>query len=293
MTNQILAAGGLVFRKHPDGYEVLIVHRPSYDDWSLPKGKINRKEPFEAAAIREVEEETGVRCRIISEVGTSEYQTPGGADKLVQFYAMRPVKIKDFKPNREVDEIAWLHPDRAVEILTYSFDRGLVAGAPLQALSRTGTVFLVRHAHAGSRSDFKGEDTYRPLIPRGKAQAKKTSQKLADLGVDSIFSSPALRCLQTIDPLAKQLGLKVNQVKWLAEGASPVQAVSFLEEGAGLNMVYCSHGDVLPAILRILQFRGTKLELPNQVFEFRKGAIWLVRVEDGHCTKAEYLPPPQ
>lgn len=293
MTAQIFAAGGLVFRPDPAGFEVLIVHRPAYDDWSLPKGKINRNEPFEKAALREVLEETGVKGRIVADLGTSEYDTPGGSPKLVRYYAMRAIAAEGFKPNSEVDQIAWLTPDQAVERLTYSFDRGLVAGAPLKALGRTSTLFLVRHAHAGNRYDFKGDDDqFRPLTSRGERQAKSISVTLASEGVDSIFSSPSLRCLQTIEPLGKRLGRSVNQVKWLAEGASPTQAVTFIDEGAGLNLVYCSHGDVLPGILRILQFRGTELKLPPSGYEFRKAAIWKVKIEDGHCTTGEYLPPP-
>jgi 8-oxo-dGTP diphosphatase len=118
---EVLAAGGLVLR---DG-EVAVVHRPRYDDWSLPKGKLDKGEDFEQAALREVWEETGLRCRIESTLGDTNYHDRKDRPKLVRYFHMRP-ESGEFAPNDEVDELRWLPLDEAQELLTYDFDRELV-----------------------------------------------------------------------------------------------------------------------------------------------------------------------
>jgi 8-oxo-dGTP diphosphatase len=117
----VLAAGGLVLR---DG-DVAVVHRPRYDDWSLPKGKLDEGEDFEEAALREVWEETGLRCRIDSTLGDTNYKDRKDRDKLVRYYRMSP-ESGEFEPNDEVDELRWLPPGEATDLLTYDFDRELV-----------------------------------------------------------------------------------------------------------------------------------------------------------------------
>jgi 8-oxo-dGTP diphosphatase len=118
---EVLAAGGLV-RK--DG-QIAVVHRPRYDDWSLPKGKLDEGEGFEDGALREVEEETGLRCRITGTLGDTSYHDRKDRAKLVRYYEMEP-DSGEFSPNDEVDELRWLPPAEARELLTYDFDRELV-----------------------------------------------------------------------------------------------------------------------------------------------------------------------
>jgi 8-oxo-dGTP diphosphatase len=118
----VLAAGGLVLR---DG-DVAVVHRARYDDWSLPKGKLDEGEDFEQAALREVEEETGLRCRLGRELGDTTYRDRKDRLKLVRYFEMHP-ESGEFAPNDEVDELRWLPIDEAGEQLTYDFDRELVA----------------------------------------------------------------------------------------------------------------------------------------------------------------------
>jgi 8-oxo-dGTP diphosphatase len=121
LTPEVAAAGGLVVR---DG-EVAVVHRPKYDDWSLPKGKLDPGEGWEQAALREVEEETGLRCELGRELDPARYRDRKGRDKLVRWWLMRPVE-GDFVPNDEVDELRWLGRDEALELLDYDHDRDLV-----------------------------------------------------------------------------------------------------------------------------------------------------------------------
>ena len=119
---EVLAAGGLVLR---DG-EIAVVHRPKYDDWSLPKGKLDKGEDFEQAALREVWEETGLRCRLGRELGETTYRDNKDRDKLVRYFEMHPEE-GEFTPNDEVDELRWVPLDEAPGVLSYDFDRELLA----------------------------------------------------------------------------------------------------------------------------------------------------------------------
>jgi 8-oxo-dGTP diphosphatase len=119
---EVLAAGGLVLR---DG-DIAVVHRPRYDDWSLPKGKLDEGEDFEQAALREVQEETGLSCRLGRELGDATYRDNKDRAKLVRYYEMHP-EGGEFTPNDEVDELRWVPVSEACELLSYDFDRELVA----------------------------------------------------------------------------------------------------------------------------------------------------------------------
>jgi 8-oxo-dGTP diphosphatase len=114
-----------VWRRGPGGIEVAVVHRPSYDDWTLPKGKLDPGEDFETAALREVLEETGLRCRLGREVTSVSYEDRHGRSKLVRYWLMEP-EAGEFAPNDEVDELRWLIREAAVKLLTYPRDRELL-----------------------------------------------------------------------------------------------------------------------------------------------------------------------
>jgi 8-oxo-dGTP diphosphatase len=125
---EVLAAGGLVWRRGDEGIEVAVVHRPRYDDWSLPKGKLDEGEDFEQAALREVEEETGLRCKLGRALGDTSYTDRKDRPKLVRYFEMQP-EGGDFAANDEVDELRWLAPGAARDLLSYDFDRELIEGA--------------------------------------------------------------------------------------------------------------------------------------------------------------------
>jgi 8-oxo-dGTP pyrophosphatase MutT (NUDIX family) len=120
---EVRAAGGVVRR----GDDVLLVHRPKYDDWTLPKGKLDPGETDEQAALREVEEETGLRCRLGRELPTIRYDDRHGRAKQVRYWEMEP-ESGEFVPNAEVDEVRWLPPAEALALMTYDRDRDVLAG---------------------------------------------------------------------------------------------------------------------------------------------------------------------
>lgn len=123
---RIEAAGGVVMRKGPEETEIAVVHRPRYDDWSFPKGKLDPGETFEEAALREVREETGLTCRLGPELAFAHYEDNKGRPKLVRYWLMAVIDDPGFEPNDEVDELRWLTPAEATDLLTYSRDRSLV-----------------------------------------------------------------------------------------------------------------------------------------------------------------------
>ena len=125
---EVAAAGGVVLRDGADGPEVAVVHRPKYDDWSLPKGKLDPGEDWPQAALREVEEETGLRCELGRELEPVRYRDGKGRDKLVRWWRMRPLG-GEFTANDEVDELRWVNPRAAGELLDYEHDRDLVRAA--------------------------------------------------------------------------------------------------------------------------------------------------------------------
>ena len=126
--NHVRAAGGVVWRRGGDGaVEVLVVHRPRYDDWSLPKGKADPGESDADCALREVEEETGLTCRLGRELLSTSYRDNKGRPKTVRYWAMEPESGGDrFIPNAEIDEIRWLPAPQAVKLLSYDHDRPIV-----------------------------------------------------------------------------------------------------------------------------------------------------------------------
>jgi 8-oxo-dGTP diphosphatase len=126
VTEQVRAAGGLVRRRQEDGTdEILIVHRPRYDDWSFPKGKLEPGESDEEAAIREVEEETGLKCRLDREVATTRYRDARGRQKTVRYWLMTPIGGR-LEAANEVDEVRFVTLAEAKALLTYERDSGLL-----------------------------------------------------------------------------------------------------------------------------------------------------------------------
>lgn len=153
------------------------------------------------------------------------------------------------------------------------------------------TLWLVRHAHAGDRHHWDGDSDERPLSKRGRAQADAVTHRLAHEPVDRILSSSTARCIQTVEPLAVKLGLEVEIERALYEGTGGDRALALVDSLAGANAVLCSHGDVIPNLLRALRGRG--LELPG-MGACEKASTWTIEFDAStppQVTRATYTPP--
>jgi 8-oxo-(d)GTP phosphatase len=287
MIKPIEAAGGLIARASPDGPRVLVVHRPRYDDWTFPKGKNEAGEESIDAAIREVAEETGQQPRPVSMVGETPYPVDG-TKKVVRWYGMRAQQPMPFTPNEEVDEIRWLTTEEAPALLSYDHDRKLLERVDLEALLTTGTLYLVRHGSAGDRHAWTGDDQARPLSGKGDLQALGLVKTLKERPLEAIFTSPYVRCVQTIRPLAEATGLEIVEHPALAEGEGGKATRELVRELAGTNAVLCSHGDVIPALIEWMVDKGMGLK---SEYDWKKGSTWEIEIRAGVFHKGRYLPP--
>jgi len=149
-------------------------------------------------------------------------------------------------------------------------------------------VYLVRHAKAGSRSKWDQDDRLRPLSKRGVRQARKIAKALADVSVAEVVSSPYVRCVDTVEPLAAACGLPVISDEALAEGADVESCMALLKRSLD-GAVLCSHGDVIPAAIETLAADGLRIAGPAG---WRKGSTWILERENGRFVRARYVPPP-
>lgn len=218
MSQAILAAGAVLWRA-VDGssdVEVAIIHRPRYDDWSLPKGKLDRGETEPAAAVRELYEETGQRAHLGRALGTVNYEIPEGI-KRVRYWAARGLG-GDFTPTPEVDDMVWLSASDAMGKVSYPHDRKVLRWFT-KLPADTKTVLIVRHGTAGSKKRYKGDDRNRPLDKKGRLQAQLLVDELLAFGPASLYAADRLRCTQTIEPLADTLGAPITVEPTLTEEA--------------------------------------------------------------------------
>ena len=282
VTEPVRAAGGIVVRDEGDTRRVVLVHRPRYDDWSFPKGKLLNGESEQDAALREVEEETGLRCRIERAVGTVSYEDRHGREKTVTYFRMEPVDGA-FEPNDEVDEIRWTTAEEAERLLTHPHDRGILGST----LTDTA-VYVVRHAKAGLRSRWTGPDEERPLTRRGRRQAERLVERFRDLEVGRIVSSPFVRCVQTVELLARDRGLEVETHPALAEGADGHEVLALVATVQPEPVVLCGHGREIGWLIDAIASRGASVLDPKGI---AKGSVWELGRRDERIVSARYLPP--
>lgn len=264
-TTPVLAAGAVLWRQGKSGVEVLLISRSRHGDVSLPKGKVDPGEAFPETAVREVREETGYSVALGLPLGVTEYTLPNGKDKIVYYWAAEVTREQllrgRFRPNDEVDRIEWLSIAKARKKLTYSRDSDVLDR--FEAFVARGdhrTFGLIALRHAKAESDSKdGTDAGRPLSPRGRRQAADLTRTIPVWAPQAILSSPARRCLETVGPLAKALGLevkpKVSLSQDLWEGSDDAQATRRLRNHLARRIerrattVLCTHSPVLPPLL--------------------------------------------
>ena len=256
MSAIILAAGAVLWRKsEKKKTEVLIIHRPKYDDWTFPKGKAEVGEPLIACAYREVLEETNIETAFGPYLGEVEYLTNDGKKK-VSFWSAKVVKEKEFKPNAEVDQLKWVEVTKVKELLTLDTDRKILEQF-LQIEPDTKPLILLRHAKAVTRDEWQGEDDDRPLDSYGQNQAKRLLAMYQVFNLEQIHSSDAVRCYDTGVAIAKGLSIKLEVTGNLSESTfkkDKEKAFDYAKDLIKLNesVLLCSHNPILPKMLNKL-----------------------------------------
>lgn len=280
------AAGTVTLRPRPGREpQILVVHRPAYDDWTLPKGKLEPDEYAAAAAVRETQEETGTLVRLGHPLETVSYEVANGT-KHVHYWCASVLGSKKRKPDAEVDKVAWLSPRSAIARMTYDDEKKVV----LQALGLPPTVplLLVRHAKAMLRKNWTGRDQARPITSRGRRQAQALIPLFEAFGVGRLASSTSVRCMQTLSPYAKKRGLDVQGWAILSEelGEDNPKGVRVLMQRlateattTGVPVAVSGHRPVLPTMLEALAIEPRPLQTASVVIAHLNAATTTAAVE--------------
>jgi 8-oxo-dGTP diphosphatase len=250
----IRAAGAIIWReKTPFDLEILVIHRPKYDDWSFPKGLVEDGESAIAAAYREVKEETGIDAIFGQYLGSTSYKVEDNKKKVKYWMARAKSDTNAFVPNSEVDKIEWVDSKTARHFLTHDEDRDLLDDF-LMKERYISTLVLLRHAKAIKRSDWSDYDLDRPLSEEGLEQSQKLIAQLEPFGISAIYSSDATRCFSTIEPFSLAAELRVNVTQDLNEETFEKSAKTSVEyirqvmkfEG---NQLIAGHNPIIPHVL--------------------------------------------
>ncbi|KKF02623.1 NUDIX hydrolase [Mycolicibacterium obuense] len=292
-TEPILAAGAVLWRPQESTGtpEVAVIHRPRYDDWSLPKGKLERGETEPVAAVREIEEETGFRAHLGRRLASVSYPV-GDATKRVRYWMARSVR-GEFAANEEVDELKWLPAEDAMSQVHYALDRKVLRRFVKLPVA-TQTVLVVRHATAGSKSRYSGDDRKRPLDKHGRAQAESLVDLLTAFGAGELFAADRVRCHQTLGPLAEELGVPViTETALTAEAYAdkPKRARQRVLEIAGTTShpVICTQGEVIPDLIAWWCERdGVRPDKSRN----RKGSTWVLTLSGEQLISADHISSP-
>lgn len=294
VTADVLAAGAVCWRHGERGLEVVLIHRPRYNDWSWPKGKVETGETLPETAIREVKEETGLDIHLGVPLPAAEY-TVGKSNLKKVFYWSAQVKGEQrFAPlnPREVDRAKWFPVGEARSKLTSYSDR-----AQLDALEtfdstdalRAWPLVLVRHGKAFPRAKWHETEHVRPLLALGTRQAMALTGLLGAWDIKKLVSSPWKRCMATLTPFAAATGRAIKKASVLSEkacAANPEKTARAIEKllFKGRPTAYCTHRPVLPTIFSVYAKHAPERviqQLPTEDPYLKPGEILVAYVRPG------------
>ncbi len=260
------AAGAVVWRDGKDGKDhraephVVLIHRPRYDDWTLPKGKLDEGECLPVAAAREVAEETGLTVRLGLRLGDVSYAMRNGQTKRVAYWAadVRSGDTASYRLNDEIDGVEWLALSAAMKRVSYDRDRSVLtdfAERHAAEETRARPLVVLRHAEAKKRTRWRGDDRRRTLTDTGLAQAEGLVAVLAAWGVKRVLTSDSARCVQTVLPYTDEADVDIALHRRLTEedaDRGEVRSITRRLFASHRRAVLCTHRPVLPWVFDAL-----------------------------------------
>lgn len=267
----VYAAGAVLWREVEGKIHVLLVHRTQYGDVTIPKGKVDPGESLPQTAVREMLEETGLKVSLGVPLGISKYRLNSGREKVVHYWAARvsekAIRRSTFVPNNEIAGLEWVPIKQARKALSYAQDVEILNNFDAlvaQDITKTFALIVLRHGKAEPVGSLP-VDADRPLTKRGHEQAAALVQTLRAWAPKRIVTSNAVRCVETVTPLAEALALTPELTHGLSQeshqrGEAQVRKIVGKRIRARKSSVLCSHGPVLPDILKeIALATGTPL----------------------------------
>lgn len=277
-TSPVLAAGILAWKKINGTPHILLIHRHGHRDISFPKGKLDPGETLASTAVRELSEETGIDVSLGAPLAIAKYDLPGGKPKEVWYWAaeltpMALEQVNNFVPNDEVRSLSFVPLDEAHQMLSYRKDQQVLDVLETRILNGTAETFAVileRHAKAAAAGGWFGDDEERPLTEQGTADAHTQAQTLKRFGIHHIYTSPATRCLETIEPISANINTPGKTLDALSQYAHHHGEDTLNEKistvlASKQTTLLCSHGPVIPNAMNAL-FEQTKTELTPELY---------------------------
>ena len=290
----IRAAGAVLWRRLSDELlQIALIHRPRYNDWSFPKGKAEENESDISCAYREVLEETGYVSQFGPELGSVNYEVDG-KKKVVKYWAAQaignPIHPIDLG---EVDQLIWVNLDDAKKKLTLESDQKI-----LESFQSFGSdsypLILLRHAKAISREEWQSDDGDRPLAHIGQMQAKRFLSKIHPYEIKEIYTSDAVRCYESIEPIARALSINpvfspaLSEYSFIKDKKSWHQSITEIMENEIATLV-CSHNPVIPEIVKKLIGKKNFNELNHELLP---GEAWILHHKDGEVVAIDWVSAP-
>lgn len=294
----IIAAGGVVWRESKDAkIELAIIHRPKYDDWTFPKGKLDTGEELISGAYREILEETGLDIELGPFLGAVEYESIDGLKHVSYWAAKALASSKDFHSNNEADLMEWHDFESARKKLTRDSDREILEifiKSPFQATK----LIMLRHAKALARTEWQSGDEDRPLDNLGQLQAKRMHAIYQVYGISQIHTSDAVRCYDTVIGLTNTLKIEPVITSKLSEytfeknkekSLDYALELAEISRSTGATILLCSHNPVLPRMLERIT-KKSDVELPES--KLKPGDAWVVFLGKNKCLQIDVVQAP-
>jgi len=294
----IIAAGGVVWRETVDSkIELALIHRPKYQDWTFPKGKLDTGEEIISCAYREIMEETGLDIELGPFLGSVQYEAIDGLKQVSYWSAKALDTSKDFYANVEVDLLEWHEIDSAREKLTRDSDKEILE-VFINSPYKASKLIMLRHAKALARSEWQSGDEDRPLDNLGQLQARRMHAVYQVFGVSQIHTSDAVRCYDTVIGLTNTLKIEPVITSKLSEytfeknkdkSLDYALELAEISRSTGETILLCSHNPVLPRMLERVA-KKSSVELPES--KLKPGDAWVVFLGMNKCLQIDVVPAP-